>query len=261
MTKLKILKNIFLFSFFISVFSGSALSQQIYFCYNVTDKGDPVNPIEEITLRQGPEYFNILLTNHKSLRELIYLYIEIKDGNKYEPLESKVLRNINELHFVKYNYRFINSGEYRITFKTPERRKIAEAKINVKQAASGIGNETEVSSTYYEDTQIILCERILDEKPVDFIKYARLDQKDGLIYVYIKADKPLNTKYVLADVWRKNEKTGDFSEFVSSKKFKTKKEWGYTFFKVKFPQKGEYKITLYNDNEKIIKSAYITAID
>ncbi|NLT51166.1 MAG: hypothetical protein GXX85_09640 [Ignavibacteria bacterium] len=261
MTKIKIFKVIFLFAIYVSMFSGIVSSQQIYFCYNVTDKGDPVNPIEEITLRQGPEYFHILLKNQKELRELVYLYIEIKDGNKYEPLESKVLRNINELNFVKYNYRFINSGEYRITFKTPERRKIAEAKINVKQAAFEKGNEVEVSSTYYEDTQIIICERIIDEKPIDFIKYARLSRNDGFIYVYIKADKPLNTKYILSDIWQKKDNTSEFTEFVSSKKLKTNKEWEYTFFKVKLPQKGEYKITLYNDNKKIINSAYIIATD
>lgn len=44
------------------------------------------------------------------------------------------------------------------------------------------------------------------------------------------------------------------------KKFKMKSEWADVFFRYKFKTPGEYKISIYNGDEVLIKSGYIKVV-
>jgi hypothetical protein len=64
---------------------------------------------------------------------------------------------------------------------------------------------------------------------------------------------------MLVDVWMKKVGKTNYDEYVETKKFKVRRDWNYTFFRFHLKKPGDYKYIIYNENEKIIKSAFISA--
>jgi hypothetical protein len=99
---------------------------------------------------------------------------------------------------------------------------------------------------------------VLGGKPVHIRSTAYLKKNHGLMFGYLDNGLPLNTSKLIVDVWRKNNETGDFDELYETKKFKIVPEWSFTYFKYVFKKAGDYKFSVYNEDNVLIKSAYIS---
>lgn len=245
--------------FLLFIFTVIINAQQVYFCQNITDKGEPLNTTMELNIRPGGDYIYILLENDVSLESIIYLFIDKKGAEQYDPYDSKIIRNSDLDTWVKFNYKFISPGEYKASFMDKDRNLIAEGKLKVNLAGTTAAAITEVSKSFYDNTKVFFCERVIAEKPLNIKSSTNINENEGLIYLYLKSDQPLGTRLILVDVWRKKPGTRDYDEFIESKKFKVRKDWDYTFFKFYLKSPGDYKFMIYSENEKTINSAYLTA--
>jgi hypothetical protein len=88
-----------------------------------------------------------------------------------------------------------------------------------------------------------------------------LSQDAGQIYIFLNSNDSLKTSILQMNVWRKTEDSMNFDEFIETKKYKVEPTWFDTFFRYIFKETGEYQVSIYNENEQLIKSNYITVTE
>lgn len=240
------------------IFSFTVKAQDIYFCQSHTESGDPIGAANTWSIKQDGGYIYILLKADKTLEdEMYYLFIDKKVDNENEPFDSKVIRHNADADFLAYNYIFKEAGVFEVYFMDSEQNVIARGNVTIQINKQEQINRRDFSGLYYDNSRIVACERVIGEKPLNIKYITSLKVNRGLMYIYIENDKPLDSKKILVDVWKKKNSEYEYDEWVASKKYKTEPTWKYTFFKYQFLEAGEYKISIYNDKQVFIGSTYI----
>lgn len=241
------------------LFAGTTAAQDIYVCKSYTQQGEPVDASNSWEIKSGGDYLYILFDNEEKIEDkLIYLFLDKKYDDEYKPFDSKVLRNENKKSWLVYNYKFQKPGEYNIYFMDSAQNTLATTKVNMRYKQAETASRVNESSMYYDKTEMIFCKRVFGEEPLKEMSSTYLSGDSVKVYVYLDTQRPIRTEKLLVDVWRKKNRSFQYDEFIETKKFKVTPEWAYTFFKYKFTKKGEYKISVYNDQEVLIKSGYFT---
>jgi hypothetical protein len=258
-----LMKKIFSFTIVLFFFySASLIGQQIYFCENVTNNGEPENARSIWQLEDGKAEIEILFDNGEEYipGSILYLFIDKKYDNTYEPFDSKTIQIENEITWLSYNFAFSDYGSYDVYFMDMSRNKLASKKITIaKQGDIPIDHRAGpkqrlFSSNYYSGIKLTYCERVIADKPVNVRDYTSLSKYNGEIYAHLKQSKPLNTDTVYVEVWFKEPNWDEFSEFIESKKYRINKYWLDTFFRYKFTKAGVYKFMIYDENYKLMLS-------
>ncbi|MBI9071436.1 MAG: hypothetical protein JEY94_07540 [Melioribacteraceae bacterium] len=233
-------------------------AQEVYFCQSHTEQGNPIGAANTWSINANGGYIFILLKDKKVLTDqMYYLFIDKKVGSETEPFDSKVIRHNGEDNFIVYNYVFKEAGIFEVYFMDSEQKVIAKGKVTIQINEQEKINKRDFSGLYYDNSRIVACERVIGEKPLNIKYKTSLKVNRGLMYIYVENDRPLDTKKVLVDIWKKKNSLYEYDEWVASKKFKTEPTWKYTFFKYQFLEVGEYKISIYNDKQVLIGSTYI----
>lgn len=257
------MKKIFSITFIlILLYSSPLLAQQIYFCESVTNDGEPVNARSIWQLDDGKAEIEILFDNGEEYipGSILYLFIDKKYDNTYEPFDSKTIQIENEITWLSYNFTFSDYGSYDVYFMDMSRNKLSSKKITIaKQGDIPIDHRAGpkqrlFSSNYYSGIKLTYCERVIADKPVNIRDYTSLSKYNGEIYAHLKQSKPLNTDTVYVEVWFKEPNWDEFSEFIESKKYRINKYWLDTFFRYKFTKAGVYKFMIYDENYKLMLS-------
>lgn len=251
-------KIFILFTFLL--LNSLAFSQKVYFCEGVTEDGNPINKVKTLEITPAGNYLYVLLSNDdRPLKvDLIYLFIDKFMGTQYEPFDSKVIKIEPSDTWVAFNYKFTEPGDYKIYFINTKQKKVAENTFTVTLQKQFVQERSSVTSSYYDFCQFVFCEIVLGGKPVRIKNRAYTSKNQGLMYAYINNGAPLNTNIMIVDIWKKGENSFDYDEFVESKKFKVEPTWPDTYFKYQFKKPGDYKFTVYNQNEVIMCKNYIT---
>ncbi len=245
-------------SFWILI-SSFIYSQRIYFCEGHTESGEPINPTKHLKIKPSGKYLYILLNNDGRLldNQLFYLFIDKLMDNSFEPFDSKVIRLNEKKSWVAYNYKFTEPGKYLIYFLNSQQKKIVRDTLTVELKNDGNPHRSNVTSAYYDNCELLFCEIVLSGKPIRITNKAYLKKNNGLIYVYLNNGTPLKTSVLVVDVWKKGIHAYDYDQFVETKYYKIDPEWPDAFFKYYFKEKGEYKFSVYNENEVLIGTNYI----
>ncbi len=234
-------------------------SQNIYFCTGHTSSGVPINPTNTLKIEPSGSYIFILLKNYQKLKpQLFYMFIDKRNNNSYEPFDSKVIRLFKNKYWLAYNYKFVEPGKYKVYFLDSQQKKIAQDTLRVKLKEKYLNGRIIATSDYYSNCEFLFCEIVLGGKPVHIRQTAYLKKNKGLMFGYLDNGTPLNTSKIIVDIWLKNKETGDYDELYETKKFKIVPEWSFTYFRYFFKKPGEYKFSVYNEENVLIKSAFIT---
>lgn len=238
------------------LFTGGVLSaQQIYLCKSVTPEGKPVEHKVSWEIKSGSPLF-ILLDNTQPFKSsMIYLFIDRMMAGNYEAYDSKAISTDKNKNWVSYSYNFIESGNYSIYYINNSGERIAASKLTVRiterPPIEKIKKEPVTENAIF-NTEILFCEKVVSNKPVN-IKESASMKTGGNIVVFIKSEEIFNTSTLVVHVYKKK---GNLTEdLIQTKKFKAQANWRNIFFKYKFDSPGEYKFSVYDEFENLIKTA------
>ncbi len=240
---------------FIFFTGGVLFAQQVHFCKSVTASGKPVEQKVNWEIKSSSAVF-ILLDNTQPFKSsMIYLFIDRMMGGNYEAYDSKAVSTDKEKNWISYSYNFTESGNYSVYFINNSGERIASNKLTVKiterPPVEKTVKEPDIQNVVF-NTDILFCEKVASNKPVNIKESVSL-RAGGNIIVFIKSDETFNTGTLVVHIYKKK---GSLSEdLIQTKKFKTQASWRNMFFRYKFDSPGEYKFSVYDEFENIIKSA------
>jgi hypothetical protein len=243
------------------LFSVTVSAQQVYFVESYTEDGTPIGAANEWEIKPWGSFLYILLdTEDDTLRgNILYLFVDKKEDGEFQPFDSKTINIHYNQKWVVYNYKFTQTGEYDVYFITADQQRFAGERVKIKFEESFTNPSRNVGRSYYDNCKIIFCRKVLvGGKPLGITNSIGLSNNSGQIYVLLNNYRALNTSKILVDIWRKKNRAYEYDEFVESKKFRINPDWPDTFFKYNFTEVGDYKITVYDENEGLIKSGYFT---
>ena len=252
----KINRLFFLLCLFCISYSN-CFSQNIYFSKSYNSNGKPVEPSTEWTIRPSGLSLYIIFNEGTAKIDstLLYLFIDKKTDGDFQPFDSKAVTLDPKKDWFAYNYHFMAAGTYNIYVLDSQQHKLAENKITIKQNEASAENTP--ANKYYENCKMVFCQKIVMGKP-----YAELKSIDIKTvpepYIYLNNEKPFNTNVILVQIWKKKNHAFEYDDYVGSKKFSVESDWDDTYFPYKFDEPGDYKVSVFNSKEILIKSSYIT---
>lgn len=243
------------------LFVSYTKAQEVYFCKTHTQNGKPVDAQIEWTIRPWGETIEILFDNEGKIIKgnHVYLYIDREVNGKYEPFDSKVIEIKRGSTWVSFPFKFVELGKYKVYFLNSKQEILSSENLTLKLEESFSSTSKKISSLFYDRIRLIFCERVIAGKIINEKSYVSMSKNEGQIFVYLIGQTPFNTRKLLVDIWKEKENSYE-EQFVESKKFKMKPEWADVFFRYKFKSPGEYKISIYNGDEVLIKSGFIKVV-
>ena len=238
------------------IFTGGVLfAQQVHFCKSVNSSGKPIEQKVNWEIKSGSAVF-ILLDNTQPFKSsMVYLFIDRMMGGNYEAYDSKAISTDKNKNWISYSYNFTESGNYSVYFINNSGERIASNKLTVKiterPPVEKVIKEP-VTENIIFNTDIVFCEKVVSDKPVNIKETVSL-KTGGNIVVFITSEGTFNTGTLVVHIYKKK---GSLTEdLIQTKKFKTQASYRKTFFKYKFDSPGEYKFSVYDEFENLIKSA------
>ena len=235
-------------------------AQRITLCKAYTNQGEPIDLIypPNLTLNQSA---CILFSgeNKKISGKSISLIIDrITDAGRENQL-NKIFKPEKE-NWIAYFYKFVKEGKFEIYFADEKKNRFSALTFYI-----GAPKETKQLEPLFVEkyigAEVILCDRVVAGIPVNIKRSISLSTEGGKIYICLTNNRPLDTKKILINTWRRTKYRTDYNEFADSKKYQLDGEWNDTYFQYRFAKPGEYKICLYDDKELLIKTAYISVTD
>ncbi len=257
------MKSIKYFLILLILFSASVYSQEIYFCKSFTEDGEPIDADQTWGIKAWGSLVYILYNNGDEPidDDIGYFFIDKYDGRNYQPFDSKVVRIETGKTWSVYNYKFTEPGKYEVYFMNSTQKRLATSTVNIILADEQSTRNRFFTSRYYDEVEFIFCQIVINGKPKNIRRSTSLSQDAGQIYIFLNSNDSLKTSILQMNVWRKTEDSMNFDEFIETKKYKVEPTWFDTFFRYIFKETGEYQVSIYNENEQLIKSNYITVTE
>jgi hypothetical protein len=237
---------------------SSSAAQKIYFCKSYTDKGEPIELINPNNITVGDNVC-ILVQTPVLLKEneLIFFNIDQIYLKERQNQFNRVFKITNTKKWFVTFYKFIKGGNYEVFLSNSEKKKLSKSTFSLKPAEEEPAEPAQ--DEYYKNIAANLYLRIVDNRPYDLIERISLSLKEEP-FLFLQNDKPLGTDIIILKTWKKKA-DGKFSEPIYVKKYQTSSVWLNTFLKIKLDKVGEYKIMLFNHNELLIKTIYISVTE
>ena len=235
-------------------------AQRITLCKAYTNQGEPIDLIypSNLTLNQSA---CILFSgeNKKISGKPISLIIDRITGAGRENQLNKIFKPGKE-NWIAHFYKFSKEGKFEIYFADEKKNRFSALTFYI-----GTPKETKQLDPLlvekYIGAEVTICNRIESGKPVNIKRSISLGTEERAIYICLTNNRPLDTKKIRINIWRRTKYSTDYNEFTDSKKYQLDGEWNDTYFQYRFTKPGEYKIQLYDDKELLIKTAYISVTD
>lgn len=115
------------------------------------------------------------------------------------------------------------------------------------------------SSDAYTKSKVYCTDDINEDtkKIGDEVDAFTINSNGGWVWVVVtNSPNTLETEELIMDVYKKDA-NGEYKEFVETKRYTIKSSLNTTYFKYSFYKEGNYKLSVYNKNEKWINTAYV----
>lgn len=246
--------------YFLLIFFLNAiiLAQHITICKAYTETGQPIDIIYTKNISTN-QTICILLNagNQKISGSTIFLFIDRNsDGTKQNQF-NKYYSVEKGKNWLATSFKFSKEGIYEIYFTDANKNRLAAAALSVGRRQQ-IEIELPAASNKYLNPEIIFCERVQANYPINIKRNISIKTDGGIVYIFLKNDKPFDCQRIRAAFLRKSNFNTDYNEIIASKRFQIESDWTNAYFKYEFEKSGEYKISIFDENELLIKTAYIT---
>lgn len=251
---LKFKSSIFILFLFVPV----VIAQHITICKAYTQAGEPIDIIYSKNISLNQTICLLFNTGNKKISgSNVFLFIDrTADGSKQNQF-NKVYRIEKDKNWLACNFKFAKEGKFDIYFTDANQNRLATTTIivgNYKETSS----EKSVNVNNYTNVEAVFCENVLSGIPVNPKRNVSMKSEGGLVCLYLKSNSPLKTERIHVTIMRKSNYSIDYDEFVASKKYQLNPDWEDVFFKYTFTKTGEYKFSVADEKELLIKTAYIT---
>lgn len=247
--------------FLLLILSASvSVAQQVYFTSSYTEDGDPIGAKNIWSIKPWGSFIYVFMDNEgeRFSGSILYMFADkMNVDSTFEPFDSKAISIPYDQRWVAYNYKFTLPGEYEFYFVDKNENRLAEERVTIQYEKTDYSVSTPSSSSYYESCKVLFCEKILVGGDPLGVKTTLSLSQGNQIYVVLNNYKPLKTGKLLIDVWRKKNRAFDYDDYMYSKKYRLNPNWPDAYFKFSFEEPGEYKLSIYNENEVYIKSGYL----
>lgn len=243
---------------FILLAGKAIFAQQIFFCKSVDTDGKPVEHRTNWEIKTGSP-ITILFSGGKPINSnVVYLFIDKMSAGNYEAYDSKALSTEKNSSSISYQYNFTESGNYSIYFINNSGERLVQGIVIVRITEKPVQPAkipvVENAERQILDAQIIFCEKVVSNKPVNVKESVSL-KNGGTVTLLVQSSQPFNTRVLNVHIYKK--KSNSLDDLVQTKKFAVKPSYLRTFFTYKFDSPGEYRFAIYDEVENIIKSASI----
>ena len=240
---------------------NTSVAQHITICTAYTQAGEPINIIYSKNIALNQTICFLLNTGNKKISgSSVFLFIDrTADGSKQNQF-NKIYKIEKDKSWLACNFKFAKEGKFEIYFTDASQNRLAATTIfvgNYKDTSS----YQSISTNNYINIEAVFCENVLSGIPVNPKRNVSLKSDGGLVCLFLKSNCPLNTKRIHVTIMRKSYYNIDYDEFVASKKYQLNSDWEDVFFKYTFTKTGEYKFSVADEKELLIKTAYITVIN
>lgn len=253
--------KLFLFAIFLFI-TISSYGQEIVFAEGHTSEGEPVNSFVQKQMTQRNLTVDIIFDfgDVRFGSNVVYLYIDIDNEGVYRPYDSKSLEPDTSKNWLSYKYSFKEPGKYKVYFRKPAQENLAVAYLTLTEGSFETPRNRSNINVYYQNSRMYFCEWVLNKKPINEREKVSVSDYDGMIYVYLKNNAPLNTDTLIVDVWREIPGLSGRDEFYETMKFRMNPNWPDVYFKYYFDEPGYYNVQVYNDKFQLINSKRIQAV-
>ncbi len=258
--KLPYLKIKFVFAvvLIIAAFNSVGFAQSIYFAQSYTTSGKAINAKNSWVIpATGKSIFILFNAEDAKIKgDMVYLYIDKFDGRKYKPYNTLSAVISPEKRWFVHREKFTEAGKYKIYVTDARNRVLASGVLRIKVKAPKFIDTQKQSAPYYKRVRMTFSEWVIGGKPFHEMKVKHLSKKPDSVCVYLKHPDSLNTPIIYADFYKYNDWANRW-ELIDSKEYAILPMWDYIFFKYYFPEKGLYKVEVFDEKRQFIKSAYL----
>ncbi len=254
------MKKLFLIIILIFV-GGELFAQHITICKAYTQTGEPIDIVYSKNISLNQTICFLLNTGNKKISgSTVFLFIDMTSGGFKQNQFNKVYKLEKDRNWLASNFKFAKEGKYEIFFTDANKKTLAATSIIVGNYKEPPQDQS-TSSINYRNVEAVFCDNVLSGIPVNLKKNISLKSDNGLVCLYLKCSSPLNTERIHVTIMRKSNYSIDYDEFVASKKYQLDPDWEDVFFKYTFTKVGEYRFSVADEKELLIKTAYITVIN
>lgn len=246
--------------FILFLAASALLSQNVYFCESYTEQGVPIDASVNVKIKPGGGNIYILLDNAgKPIHDdMIYLFIDKMINGKFEPHDSKPIDIREGRTWAVFDYSFKEEGEFKANFVNTRNQLIATGKVNILYDKTYFKPSETYNPNYYDYSRIVFAKAIIEGKPFDEKESFKLENGGSIIFAYLNTGKTLNTEKIVVEIYLDENGDRNFDQHVDSKKFKVDPAWRDTFFRYTIKKAGIYKFEVYNENNVMMGSSYLT---
>jgi len=246
---------------FLILFAHAVSAQHITTCKAYTQAGQPIDIIYSKNISLDQTVCFLLNTGNKKISgNTVFLFIDRTAGGPKQNQFNKVYKIEKDKNWLACNFKFAKEGKFEIYFTDAAKNRLASATIfagNYKET----GTDLPVSKNNYDNVEAVFCEKVLSGNPINLKQNVSLKSDGGSVCLYLKSNSPFNTERIHVTIMRKSNYSIDYDEFTASKRYQLNSDWEDVFFKYTFTKTGEYKFSVTDEKELLIKTAYITVIN
>lgn len=233
-------------------------AQHITVCKAYTEFGTPIDIIYSQNIAVNQTVCILLNAGNKNISEkTITIFIDLNSNGVKQNQFSRSYQIEKGKNWFASNFKFGKEGVYDIYFTDEKKTRLGFIALIVGSPQQ-TKNELPVASTKYLNSEILFCSNVQSNTPVNIFQNVSLKLSGGSIYIFIRNNEPFFTETIRAVITRRNDPASEYNESISSKKYQIERDWTNAYFKNKFDKTGDYKISVFDENELLIKTAYIT---
>ncbi len=251
-----VLRAFVLFAFLFAVSKTNA--QELYFAQSYTTSGTAINAKHSWLIPSSGKSIFILFKagDVKIPDNSLYLYIDKLSGKEYKPYNTLSFKLSEGKNWFVHREKFTEAGKYKIYVQDKLGRELASDILIIKVKAPKLAESKKSGDPYYENVRMTFSEWVVGGKPFRELTVKYLSRKPDSVCVYLKHPDSLNTTRIYADFYKQNPLTKSW-ELFDSKEYAILPMWDYVFFKYYFGEPGIYKVEIFDEKRKFIKSAYL----
>lgn len=267
------MKNLFIISALMLMAAGLS-AQRIYFCDNYTSSGEPIGANTKLSCPPEGGYVYILLNTGSSNipTDKVYIYVDKLTTTDYVPFDVKDLSADITKNWVVYDYKFVSTGDYRVTIKDANMKELAKDYVTLVPKETGSTTSTEdeyddyldyddpTSMFYYTYSTVEACVGVdtYSGTPNTVSTRFTIDRNLGG-RVYFKVSNPgkdIHTDQFVVYI-NKNDAAG-VSQTFDTKYYtvnNSSRSWDYFYYD--FYSEGDYTISVYTKDFVFVNTTTI----
>lgn len=222
---------------------GMALpAQQLVFCLDHTRDGVPLAGGGEFELDQFGQELDLLFRNPRRIdTPKLYFFIDRMIDSVYVEHDTRSMMTREDQPWLSVNYRFDRTGRYRVLVLDADKAELCRAVVDVN-VLRDVGGPS-----YYRDLEVLFCHQTQEGEPDTRLETISLDQqKNNPVKVLVKHFRPLRSKTIVIDIWKKGEEADEYQETLE---FVVEEHWNFTQFTYPFKTLGTYFVRVYSEDD------------